>query len=179
MSGSTVCRCAASVFWLPYQAYSLLVRPGRQPSGVDAGGSGGTAGAPSSSPLGDSALLLLLVLLFHSPPQVSTACGCYPLLSSGHFAVPCSPCLSCCDADLAAHCLLPLLLLLLLLQDAPFGNPYRQSLQRLQDADDLGALHCRLYCCAPPDVRCTGIPMLGSLPALNRSGLCSWFALLQ
>jgi hypothetical protein len=76
--------------------------------------------------------------------------------------------------------LLPLILPLLpLLQDAPFGNPYRQSLQRLQDADDLGAMHCWLYRCAPPDVRCAGIPMLGALPALKRSGLCSWFALLQ
>jgi hypothetical protein len=84
-----MCLCAASVFWLPYQAYTLLVRPGRQPSGLDAsaGGSGGTAGAPSSSPLGDCALLLLLVLLFHSPPQVSTACCCYPLLLGGHCAV--------------------------------------------------------------------------------------------
>lgn len=32
-------------------------------------------------------------------------------------------------------------------QDAPFGNPYRQSLQRLQDADDLGG--CMPYGCMP------------------------------
>lgn len=75
---------AASVFWLPYQAYTLLLRPAR-PTGESS-----AAAAPSNSPLGDSALILLLVLLFHAPPQ-----------------------------------------------DAPWGNPYRQSLQRLQDADDL------------------------------------------
>ncbi|PSC74556.1 dymeclin-like isoform X1 [Micractinium conductrix] len=79
---------AASVLWLPYQAYTLLLRPSRLSDSGEA--SGGTAGAPSNSPLGDSALLVLLVLLFHAPPQ-----------------------------------------------DAPFGNPYRQSLQRLQDRDDL------------------------------------------
>jgi hypothetical protein len=79
---------AASVLWLPYQAYTLLLRPAR-PATADA--SGGAAAAPSNSPLGDSALLLLLALLFHAPPP-----------------------------------------------DASFGNPYRQSLQRMQDADDLG-----------------------------------------
>lgn len=64
---------------LPYQAYTLLIRPrAHSPHAPD-------------SPLGDAALLLLLVLVFHAPPQ-----------------------------------------------DAPYGNPYRQSLQRLQDADDLG-----------------------------------------
>ncbi|KAL4457338.1 hypothetical protein ABPG75_012203, partial [Micractinium tetrahymenae] len=76
---------AASVLWLPYQAYPLLLRPARPSASGDAN----AAAAPSNSPLGDSALLLLLVLLFHAPPQ-----------------------------------------------DAPFGNPYRQSLARLQDADD-------------------------------------------
>jgi hypothetical protein len=59
---------AASVFWLPYQAYTLLLRPAR-PSSAGDSPSGGAAGAPSGSPLGDSALLLLLVLLFHAPPQ--------------------------------------------------------------------------------------------------------------
>lgn len=77
---------AASVLWLPYQAYTLLLRPARPSASGDAA----AAAAPSSSPLGDGALLLLLVLLFHAPPQ-----------------------------------------------DASFGNPYRQSLARLQDADDL------------------------------------------
>ncbi|KAL4436850.1 hypothetical protein ABPG75_003989 [Micractinium tetrahymenae] len=77
---------AASVLWLPYQAYTLLLRPARPSASGDAD----AAAAPSNSPLGDSALLLLLVLLFHAPPQ-----------------------------------------------DAPFGNPYRQSLARLQDADDI------------------------------------------
>jgi hypothetical protein len=84
---------AASMLWLPYQAYTLLLRPARPTPPAGEGGAasaGGGAAAPSGSPLGDSALLLLLVLLFHAPPQ-----------------------------------------------DAPFGNPYRQSLQRLQDADDL------------------------------------------
>ncbi|KAL4436991.1 hypothetical protein ABPG75_004130, partial [Micractinium tetrahymenae] len=76
----------ASVLWLPYQAYPLLLRPARPSASGDAN----AAAAPSNSPLGDSALLLLLVLLFHAPPQ-----------------------------------------------DAPFGNPYRQSLARLQDADDI------------------------------------------
>ena len=36
------------------------------------------------------------------------------------------------------------------MQEAPFGNPYRQSLARLQDADDMGA-------CA---ARQTGVPLL-------------------
>jgi hypothetical protein len=63
------------------------------------------------------------------------------------------------------------------LQDAPFGNPYRQSLQRLQDADDLGGLYCLLYCSARPPVLL--ISLLGSLPALKTSGLCSCFVLLQ
>lgn len=58
---------AASVLWLPYQAYTLLLRPSRLSDSGEA--SGGTAGAPSNSPLGDSALLVLLVLLFHAPPQ--------------------------------------------------------------------------------------------------------------
>ncbi|KAL4432564.1 hypothetical protein ABPG77_000501 [Micractinium sp. CCAP 211/92] len=77
---------AASVLWLPYQAYTLLLRPVRPSASGDAG----AATAPSSSPLGDSALLLLLVLLFHAPPQ-----------------------------------------------DSPVGNPYRASMARLQDADDI------------------------------------------
>ncbi len=67
------------MLWLPYQAYTLLIRP-RGPSQLHA-----------DSPLGDAALLLLLALIFHAPPA-----------------------------------------------DAPFGNPYRQSLQKLQDADDRG-----------------------------------------
>ena len=40
-------------------------------------------------------------------------------------------------------------MLLLLPQDAPFGNPYRQSLQRLQDADDLGGWVLRLLRAGP------------------------------
>lgn len=59
----------ASVLWLPYQAYTLLLRPAR-PS---APGDPAAAAAPSNSPLGDGALLLLLVLLFHAPPQVGLA----------------------------------------------------------------------------------------------------------
>ena len=44
---------AASVLWLPYQAYSLLVR----------------SAAQSSSPLAEISELLLLLLAFHSPAQ--------------------------------------------------------------------------------------------------------------
>ena len=44
---------AASVLWLPYQAYSLLVR----------------SAAQSSSPLAELSELLLLVLAYHSPAQ--------------------------------------------------------------------------------------------------------------
>lgn len=88
---------AASVLWLPYQAYTLLLRPVRSASADGEAGAAGAAGAASdvasASPLGDTSLLLLLALVFHAPPQ-----------------------------------------------DAPFGNPYRQALGRLQDADDLGAL---------------------------------------
>lgn len=63
--------CAASVLWLPYQAYTLLLRPAR-PAAAAGGGEGGSGGgAPSGSPLGDTALLLLLVLVFHAPPQVT------------------------------------------------------------------------------------------------------------
>jgi hypothetical protein len=80
---------AVSMLRLPYQAYTLLLRPARPA----ADGGGGAAAAPSASPLGDAALLVLLVLLFHAPPP-----------------------------------------------DAPWGNPYRQSLQRVLDADDLGVL---------------------------------------
>lgn len=43
----------ASVLWLPYQAYSLLVR----------------SAAQSSSPLAEISELLLLLLAFHSPAQ--------------------------------------------------------------------------------------------------------------
>lgn len=68
---------AASVLWLPYQAYTLLLRPARPPPPAGEGsgaGAGAGAAAPSGSPLGDSALLLLLVLLFHAPPQVTVLC---------------------------------------------------------------------------------------------------------
>lgn len=81
---------AASVLWLPYQAYTLLLRPARQqPPAGEASGSGGTgggggAGAPSGSPLGDSALLLLLILLFHAPPQVaSRLIACMHVVAAG------------------------------------------------------------------------------------------------
>ena len=42
---------AASVLWLPYQAYSLLVR----------------SAAQSSSPLAETSELFLLLLAFHAP----------------------------------------------------------------------------------------------------------------
>ena len=84
---------AASVFWLPFQAYTLLLRPlrsggagaggggggagggaggssGAEAGGGGVGGEGGAADVASGSPLGDTALLLLLVLLFHAPPLV-------------------------------------------------------------------------------------------------------------
>jgi len=48
---------AASVMWLPYQAYSLLIR----------------SAAQSSSPLAEISELLLLILAFHTPPQGSPA----------------------------------------------------------------------------------------------------------
>ncbi len=67
------------MLWLPYQAYTLLIRP-RTPSQ-----------SHPDSPLGDASLLLLLALIFHAPPL-----------------------------------------------EASYGNPFRQSLQRLQDADDQG-----------------------------------------
>ena len=67
------------MLWLPYQAYTLLIRP-RNPSQ-----------SHPDSPLGDASLLLLLALVFHAPPL-----------------------------------------------EASYGNPFRQSLQRLQDADDQG-----------------------------------------
>lgn len=44
---------AASVLWLPYKAYTLLVR----------------SAAQSSSPLAETSELLLLLLAFHSPAQ--------------------------------------------------------------------------------------------------------------
>ena len=44
---------AASVLWLPYQAYSLLVR----------------SAAQSSSPLAETSELFLLLLAFHAPVQ--------------------------------------------------------------------------------------------------------------
>ncbi len=44
---------AASVLWLPYQAYSLLIR----------------SAAQSSSPLAETSELFLLLLAFHAPVQ--------------------------------------------------------------------------------------------------------------
>lgn len=144
------------MLWLPYQAYTLLLRPSRPGGGGE--GTGGAAAAPSNSPLGDSALLLLLVLLFHAPPQVlSAAAGTAAVLGSSY-----------CRGDLwqaqvlwlpwggdhlshASHTL----------QDAPFGNPYRSSLQRLQDTDDLGA-----YCPAAAQLLPDGLPLHALAPAL-------------
>lgn len=144
---------AASVLWLPYQAYTLLLRPARPPPPAGEGsgaGAGAGAAAPSGSPLGDSALLLLLVLLFHAPPQVTvlrlqglslaSIYGGLPCvsrqLSSWHWEVRSVPSLIFCFGHRAAD---EPVLQPPPVQDAPFGNPYRQSLQRLQDADDLGA----------------------------------------
>lgn len=68
---------AASVFWLPYTAYTMLLRRG------------GAAADGAAGPLGRAAVQLLLALHFHPP-----------------------------------------------LPDSPGGNPFRQALRRLQDADE-------------------------------------------
>jgi hypothetical protein len=141
------CARAASVLWLPYQAYTLLLRPARPSSAGD--GSGGTAAAPSGSPLGDAALLLLLVLLFHAPPLVRHLGWLQSLLFeafqqvSGVMAVAPIGIVSACKAwgtgregGLGTD-LFPVFLCRHV-QDATFGNPYRSALQRLQDVDELG-----------------------------------------
>ena len=98
---------AASVLWLPYQAYTLLLRPVRSASADAEAGAGGAAGstvaAASASPLGDTALLLLLALVFHAPPQVRSLLAGLSCMHSG-LASPgiCSTCrrpptyLPCC-----------------------------------------------------------------------------------
>lgn len=53
LNGMSVCS-AASVLWLPFRAYTFLIRLG-------------FAQSDSSSPLADLSLLLLLVLVNHSP----------------------------------------------------------------------------------------------------------------
>ena len=94
------CAAAASVLWLPFRAYPFLVRLGGSLS-------------DSTSPLADSSLLLLLVLINHSPQPLSAQYS-----SAQHPSAQYSP------AQPQFH--------------AVPDNPYLTALQALQDVADVG-----------------------------------------